>query len=768
MIRAIELTNWKTHGHTRLDFSRGTNILLGPMGAGKSTIMDAIAFALFGTYPALQHRRLGVGGIIMSRPEQKSSASVKLGFDIDGDTYEVERGIDADGPGKATLSKNGAYVQSQPKRVNEEIERLLKVDYDLFSRAVYSEQNRLTYFLELRPGERKEQIDELLGLDKFALAQDNAGSLINKIKDSVSESEKALAALDPEKMKGQYESLLREIKEAENSVAAIKAELELQEKKKSAAESKLSEAKAQFERKTALLRETAELKSRMSVISGEIEKIEKKGVEGKPAILKALEEVGASLKALNEAEKKAAAEEQKSRDALVHLESDVKSAAKESGERDRLRKEHAGKDRKKVEEAIRSASEKLKLLRESHGTSVAAKNDSEKWLRELEGHDGKCPLCERELTPDARSKMLQDRSETVKRLDAEISAKAKEIAALEKSHEADSKELQGIASIEERLALYKDLDSRLAEGKAELAKAQEESGRLRTAKDAASNAVSRAKERLLELESKRETAERLERHLQERDKASESLAAKEKETGSLSIDQKTLDSLQESFTAQSSRARELRAQLDAEAKRAKEKATQAEDKKKEVEMLQRMQENVGRRKNAVENLKKFRNALEETQTALRSRLIGSINEVMQEIWPELYPYGDYQGIALEPTADDYALKVRTGSADGQKWEDVNAVASGGEKSIACLAMRVAFALVLVPNLKWIILDEPTHNIDRQGLNKFVKSISEVMPRIVDQVFIITHDEMLRQVENAKIYQLNRNKEENGETVVEEA
>ena len=97
---------------------------------------------------------------------------------------------------------------------------------------------------------------------------------------------------------------------------------------------------------------------------------------------------------------------------------------------------------------------------------------------------------------------------------------------------------------------------------------------------------------------------------------------------------------------------------------------------------------------------------------------------------------------------------------------MNAIASGGERSIACLAMRVAFALVLVPNLKWIILDEPTHNIDQQGLGKFVKSIGEVMPRIVDQVFIITHDEMLKQVENARVYVLTRNKEENGETVVD--
>ena len=34
MINSIELTDWKTHGSTRLEFSKGTNILIGQMGAG--------------------------------------------------------------------------------------------------------------------------------------------------------------------------------------------------------------------------------------------------------------------------------------------------------------------------------------------------------------------------------------------------------------------------------------------------------------------------------------------------------------------------------------------------------------------------------------------------------------------------------------------------------------------------------------------------------------------------------------------------------------
>ena len=76
-------------------------------------------------------------------------------------------------------------------------------------------------------------------------------------------------------------------------------------------------------------------------------------------------------------------------------------------------------------------------------------------------------------------------------------------------------------------------------------------------------------------------------------------------------------------------------------------------------------------------------------------------------------------------------------------------------------------LVLVPNLKWLILDEPTYSIDQQGIEKFVKAIGEALPKYIDQIFIITHDELLKQAQNAKIYVFSRDKSQNKETIVEE-
>ena len=97
MIESISLHNWKSHEDTHFKFGKGTNILVGPMGSGKSTVLDALCFALFGNFPALQHKRVKLSEIIMNRPVKKDEAVVKVEFSWQGSKYEVERKINSEG-----------------------------------------------------------------------------------------------------------------------------------------------------------------------------------------------------------------------------------------------------------------------------------------------------------------------------------------------------------------------------------------------------------------------------------------------------------------------------------------------------------------------------------------------------------------------------------------------------------------------------------------------------------------------------------------------
>jgi DNA repair exonuclease SbcCD ATPase subunit len=113
---------------------------------------------------------------------------------------------------------------------------------------------------------------------------------------------------------------------------------------------------------------------------------------------------------------------------------------------------------------------------------------------------------------------------------------------------------------------------------------------------------------------------------------------------------------------------------------------------------------------------------------------------------------------------DYTLQLRDHVGN---WIPVEGIASGGERTDACLALRIAFAMVLAPNLKWIVFDEPTHNLDSQGIEELAKVMRERLPEIVRQILLITHEERLEGAVSGYLYRFYRNKAVNEPTRVEQ-
>ena len=80
MIKRVELENWKSHGNSEFEFGKGTNVLVGSLGSGKSGVMDAICYSLFGTFPALNNKRVTIDEVIMAKPNKMETAKVKTHF----------------------------------------------------------------------------------------------------------------------------------------------------------------------------------------------------------------------------------------------------------------------------------------------------------------------------------------------------------------------------------------------------------------------------------------------------------------------------------------------------------------------------------------------------------------------------------------------------------------------------------------------------------------------------------------------------------------
>ena len=100
------------------------------------------------------------------------------------------------------------------------------------------------------------------------------------------------------------------------------------------------------------------------------------------------------------------------------------------------------------------------------------------------------------------------------------------------------------------------------------------------------------------------------------------------------------------------------------------------------------------------------------------------------------------------------------------WVRVEGILSGGERSAAALCIRIAFALVLTKQLSMLILDEPTHNLDSNSIEKLSLILRESLPELVGQTFVITHDKQLESAATSNLYKLDRNKDIDQPTNVE--
>ncbi|MCX6768868.1 MAG: SMC family ATPase [Candidatus Micrarchaeota archaeon] len=308
MITSVELKNWRSHAHTRLQFGKGTNLIVGIMGSGKSAVLDAICYALYGTFPAL--RRKSVSSEDIFRHGEKE-AGVALEFSHGGKGYRVVRALRKSARGveaAAKIYEDGKVLDSGQARVSEIVGEKLGVDFDLFNRAVYSEQNNIGYFLELEAGRRKREMDGLMGLDRFEDARANAVRVINRL-----EGERKI--LEQRYDAARHEEIGKKVKEkkgllGEEEKKAGNAERELQAKRKEAdvAEKGLAEMRKMKERKErageALGRERARIEALEADLRGK--ELGEEKVAGKRAELRAAEaeaeRIGKDISALEKEE----------------------------------------------------------------------------------------------------------------------------------------------------------------------------------------------------------------------------------------------------------------------------------------------------------------------------------------------------------------------------------------------------------------------------------------------------------------------------------
>ena len=163
IIDRLVLKNFKRFRDEEIHFKDGITGILGNNGTGKSSLVQAVFFALYG----VQATGIAADYIVSSFASPKEKCEVRLDFRIGGDTYTVVRTFRK---GKttthdATFHKDGKLMATGVSQVEAEVRRTLGMGPVDFKNTIYAGQKDLLTLLENTPGKRKEWFLRALGID---------------------------------------------------------------------------------------------------------------------------------------------------------------------------------------------------------------------------------------------------------------------------------------------------------------------------------------------------------------------------------------------------------------------------------------------------------------------------------------------------------------------------------------------------------------------------------------------------------------------------
>ncbi|HUI00021.1 MAG TPA: SMC family ATPase [Nitrososphaerales archaeon] len=316
IVRRLRMECIRSYKRAEVEFPGGRTLFSGDIGTGKSTILMAIEFALFGLGSAKAGSLLRNG---------ESRGSVELEFEVGGREYWVRRVL---------AKKNGSIQQVEgklrgpegeedypPAEMKERILEILgfrestepKARSLIYQYAIYSPQEEMKVVLGLRPSDRLSILRRAFGVEEYSLAMENAKELARKVHDKRLQFEGAgrdVPALKKEVQEldarireedAELERLERSVEEREKALSKLEAErrglhdLEVQ----LASVSKGREEKA---------REVGRLRREIEELTSDIARAETKRAEmmaragkaGKPPTPKSVKEIRAEIEILQE------------------------------------------------------------------------------------------------------------------------------------------------------------------------------------------------------------------------------------------------------------------------------------------------------------------------------------------------------------------------------------------------------------------------------------------------------------------------------------
>ena len=214
-LNSLSMKNFKKYrGAVRVEFQDGLTGILGGNGSGKSTIVEAIAWALYGSRASTVRRDF----IKNSRASERDDLEVTLSLQHDGKEMTVLRAMRGKGMApEARLRIDGELVASGTREVDARLSEILQISFADFMKTFYARQKDLDNLIRDRGSEKREYLLTLLGLDEV---RDGA---LEEIRADLREAEGEVGRV--EGALGEIGDVDHLLEEGERAVASAREEL---------------------------------------------------------------------------------------------------------------------------------------------------------------------------------------------------------------------------------------------------------------------------------------------------------------------------------------------------------------------------------------------------------------------------------------------------------------------------------------------------------------------------------------------------------------
>lgn len=223
LLKKLIIENLRSYENQVIEFPKGSILLSGDIGSGKTTILLAIEFALFGLQPSQKANAL--------LRNDKDNAKILLEFEVDGKNVIIERTLKRS---KKSISQDYIALTIDNEKFEESIteikSKILKLlNYPsefakktnlLYKFTVYTPQEEMKQIILESKDVRLNTLRHVFGIDKYKRIQENTNLLTSKLREKIRVNEALVQGL---------EKIKEDLKDKENKLAELKEKEKISE-----------------------------------------------------------------------------------------------------------------------------------------------------------------------------------------------------------------------------------------------------------------------------------------------------------------------------------------------------------------------------------------------------------------------------------------------------------------------------------------------------------------------------------------------------------